>query len=193
MEVRGTLCPGVRRRRALQWVPALGDKTRPSDLPDLSRIWEQVRNQCPASRGLVEGLEGAALPALGSLLGKAGLHGATFPPRESPLTPPPRNPLGRICPPSRAASLPLPPPPRLTQPETCGNTGRGFLAATGVVGRPRSGAPEPGRRGVLSPGSNAAGTAWSLLQSRQLCFVRLLSKTSLSDDVRVCGALNRLS
>lgn len=177
----------------MQWVPALGDKTRPLDSPDLSRIWEQVRNRCPASRGLVEGTEGAALPALGNLLGKAGLHGATFPPCESPLTPRPRNPPGRLCPPSRAASLPLPPPPRLTQPEICGNTGCGFLAATGVVGRHRSGAPELGRTVVLSPGSNAAGTAWSLLQSRELCFVHLLSKTSLSDDVRVCGALNRLS
>lgn len=78
----------------------------------------------------MKGREGTALRALGGLLGKAGLHGATFQSSESSLTPWPCN-IPGVAVPSlcQAVSLPLPLPPWLTQTETCSNTGCGFLAA----------------------------------------------------------------
>lgn len=89
MEARGNPLPRCRAALCFatgwdQWIPALGDKSRLRDSRDLSRNWEQVRNWCPACRRVVEGTEGTALPATGTLLGKAGLHGAT--PRVIPDT-----------------------------------------------------------------------------------------------------------
>lgn len=128
------LWPSVRHHCALQWLglvdSSAGGQIQLLDSRDLSWIWDQVRNWCPASRYLVEGREGTALPALGGLLGKAGLHRATFRSCESSLTPWPCN-IPGVAVPSlcQAVSLPLPLPPRLTQTQTCSNTGCGFLAA----------------------------------------------------------------